>query len=165
MIFGKRMGWKKHLAKRYVPSSMKWEAVLKGVGKLYRAVYDEMDKSGGKPVPAKTMADASYKVGLDFGKDLKGMLHLGGRMEDIITAMDVEHQIFGMKAAIVEKSEKRVVYHCYRCAWQKYFSPKLCIAVGQAEKGIAQALNPKAKYHILQTRTMGKEYCIFAIEV
>jgi predicted hydrocarbon binding protein len=143
---------------------MKWEAVLKGVGKLYRAIYDEMAKNDGKTVPTKTLADASYKVGLDFGKDLKETLHLGGSIKDIAVAMDVEHQIFGMKTRIAEKSERKIVYHCYRCAWQKYFSPKLCIAIGQAEKGIAQALNPEVKYYILQTRTMGKEYCVFAIE-
>jgi predicted hydrocarbon binding protein len=159
------MGWKKHLAKRYVPSSMKWEAVLKGVGKLYRAVYDEMEKNGGKAVPTKTLADASYKLGLDFGRDLKEMLHLGTSLDDVATAMDVEHQIFGMKTTVVEKSEKRVVYHCHQCAWQKYLFPKLCVAIGQAEKGIAQAFDPNAKYHILQTRTMGKEYCIFTVEV
>jgi hypothetical protein len=38
------MSLKKHLAKRYIPSSTKWKLVLKGVGKLYRAVYDELEK-------------------------------------------------------------------------------------------------------------------------
>jgi len=43
--------------------------------------------------------------------------------------------------------------------------PKLCIAIGQAEKGIAHALNSEAKYNVLQTRTMGKDRCIIAIEI
>jgi hypothetical protein len=37
-------------------------------------------------------------------------------------------------------------------------------AIGQAEKGIAYALNPKARYRVLQTRTMDKEHRIIAIE-
>jgi len=159
------VGWKSYLARKYVPSSIKWEAVVKGIGKLYRAIYDEMRKNGDETVPGKTLANASYRVGLDFGKDLKQALNLGGTIEDIATAMDVEHQIFGMRARITEKSESKIVYHCYRCAWQKYFCPELCMAIGQAEKGIAQALSPEAKYYIRQTRTMGKEYCVFAIEL
>jgi hypothetical protein len=30
---------------------------------------------------------------------------------------------------------------------------------------MAHALNPKAQYHILQTRTMGKDRCVFEVEI
>lgn len=90
---------------------------------------------------------------------------LGDNIEDIAFAMGVDHEVFGIKAAVAEKSENKIVYHCHECAWKKYFNPKLCIAIGQAEKGIAHALNPKAKYHVLQTRSMGKECCVIAIEI
>ena len=144
---------------------MKWESVLKGIGKLYRAIYDELEKDGDAKSPSKALANAAYEVGFDFGEDLKETLHLSNSVEDIAVAMDVDHRIFGMKAKIAEKTEKKIVYHCYECAWKKYFTPKLCIAIGQAEKGIAQALNPEAKYNVLQTRTMGKDFCIFTIEI
>jgi predicted hydrocarbon binding protein len=156
---------KKRLARRYVPTSLKWESVLKGIGKLYRAIYDELEKEGATKAPSKALANAAYKVGFDFGEDLKETFHLGNSIEDIAVAMDVDHKIFGMKAKIAEQNRRRVVYHCYQCAWKKYFTPQLCIAIGQAEKGIVNALNPKARYSIIQTRTMGKEFCVFTIEV
>ena len=159
------MSLKKRLARRYIPSSVRWESVLKGVGKLYRAIYDELEKDGGKSIPSEPLAKAAYRVGFNFGESLKKTLHLNGTIEDIAVAMDVDHKIFGMKAKIAEKTDRKLVYHCYQCAWKKYFTPKLCIAIGQAEKGIAQALNPKAEYNVLQTRTMGKDFCIFTIEI
>jgi hypothetical protein len=70
-----------------------------------------------------------------------------------------------MKTKIVERNEHKIVFHCYECAWKEYFEPKLCLAIGQAEKGIVQAINKNAEYSILQTRTMGKEKCIFSIEL
>jgi hypothetical protein len=160
-----RLSLKKRLARRYVPSSMKWESVLKGIGKLYRAIYDELEKDSDAETPSKALANAAYKVGFDFGGDLRETLHLSNSIEDIAVAMDVDHKIFGMKAKIVEQDKRKVVYHCYQCAWKKYFTPELCIAIGQAEKGIVNALNPEAKYNIIQTRTMGKDFCVFAIEV
>jgi len=138
--------------------------VLKGVGKLYRAIYDELEKDD-KVSSAKALADAAYKVGLDFGETLKEEFQLGNTIEDVAFAMEIDHKVFGVKAVVAERSERKIVYHCYRCAWKKYFKPKLCIAIGQAEKGIAHALNPMAKYHVLQTRTMGKERCVIAIEI
>ena len=144
---------------------MKWESVLKGIGKLYRAIYDELEKGGDAKSQSKALANAAYEVGSDFGENLKETLHLGNSIEDIAVAMDVDHKIFGMKAKIAEKTERKIVYHCYQCAWKKYFTPQLCIAIGQAEKGIAQALNSKAEYNVLQTRTMGKDFCIFTIEI
>jgi predicted hydrocarbon binding protein len=158
------MSLKKHLAKRYIPSSTKWKLVLKGVGKLYRAVYDELEKDE-KGSSAKALADAAYRVGLDFGETLKKDFGLGNSIEDVAFAMEIDHKIFGVKAVVAEKDERKIVYHCYQCAWRKYFTPKLCIAIGQAEKGIAHALNSEAKYHVLQTRTMGKDRCIIAIEI
>lgn len=154
---------KKYVAKSYIPSSRKWNLVLKGVGKLYRAIYDELEEAG-EEVPARVLADAAYKVGIDFGDTLREEFHLGDTIEDVAFAMEIEHKVFGVKAEIAEKSDRKVVYHCYECAWKKYFQPKLCIAIGQAEKEIAQALNSMAKYHVLQTRTMGKERCIIEIE-
>lgn len=154
---------KKHLAERYIPSSMKWKLVLKGVGKLYRAIYDELEKDD-KGSSAKVLAEAAYKVGLDFGETLKEDFNLGNTVEDAAFAMEIDHKVFGVKAVVAEKSDRKIVYHCHECAWKKCFKPKLCIAIGQAEKGIAHALNPKAKYHALQTRTMGKEHRIIAIE-
>jgi predicted hydrocarbon binding protein len=156
---------KKSLARRYIPASMKWESVLKGIGKLYRAVYDELERGGDAEFPSKVLANAAYEVGLGFGEDLKETLHLGNSIEDIAVALDVDHKIFGMKAKIAEKTKRKIVYHCYQCAWKKYFTPKLCIAIGQAEKGIAQALNSEARYNVLQTRTMGKDFCVFTIEI
>jgi len=158
------MSLKKHLAKRYIPSSTKWKLVLKGVGKLYRAVYDELEKNE-KGSSAKALAEAAYRVGLDFGKTLKKDFGLGSSIEDIAFAMEIDHKVFGIKAVVAEKDEGKIVYHCYQCAWKKYFTPKLCIAIGQAERGIAQALNSEAKYNVLQTRTMGKDHCIIAIEI
>ncbi len=158
------MSLKKRVAKRYIPSSMKWSLVLKGVGKLYRAIYDGLEEAG-QDVPARVLADAAYRVGLDFGETLREEFHLGDTIEDVVFAMEIDHKVFGVKAEVAEKSERKVVYHCYECAWQEYFQPKLCIAIGQAEKGIAHALNPVAKYHVLQTRTMGKERCIIEIEI
>lgn len=160
------MSLKKSLARRYILSSTKWKTVLKGVGKLYRAIYDELEKKDNeKRKPSETLANAAYAVGLDFGTNLKETFHLNDSIDDIAVAMDVDHKIFGMKAAVTEKTDRKIVYHCYQCAWKKYFTPKLCIAIGQAEKGIAQALNPQAKYNVLQTRTMGKDFCIFTIEI
>jgi hypothetical protein len=121
-------------------------------------------KKNKKP-SGKALANAAHKVGLDFGESLKQEFHLESSIDDVSFAMNVEHKIFGMKASIVKKTDKKLIYHCYSCAWKKYFTPKLCIAIGQAEKGIAQALNPQAKYHILQTRTMNKDKCIFEIEI
>jgi predicted hydrocarbon binding protein len=144
---------------------MKWEAVLKGVGKLYRAIYDELEKNGDVKTPSKALGNAAYEVGLDFGKNLKETFHLGNSIEDIAVAMDVDHKVFGMKAKIVEQNKRKLVYHCYQCAWKKYFTPELCIAIGQAEKGIVNSLNPQAKYNIIQTRTMGKSFCVFTIEI
>lgn len=40
------MTLKRHLAKRYIPPSIKWKLVLKGVGKLYRAIFDELEENG-----------------------------------------------------------------------------------------------------------------------
>ena len=54
------------MAKRYISSSMKWKLALKGLGKLYRAVYDELEKEGTNS--GKTLANAAYKVGLDLEK-------------------------------------------------------------------------------------------------
>jgi hypothetical protein len=157
------LGLKKHVAKRYLPSSIKWKFALKGIGKLYSAISDELEK--GESSSKKALADAAYRVGLDFGKDFRDEFHLGSTIADIVFAMQIEHKIFGMKASIAEKNDRKVVFHCWQCAWQKYFTPKLCNAIGQAEKGIAQALNPEAKYNILQTRTMGKTPCIFKVEI
>jgi hypothetical protein len=157
------MSLKKHLAKRYIPSSTKWKLVLKGVGKLYRAVYDELEKDGKDS--SNALADAAYRVGLDFGETLKEDFGLGNTIEDIAFAMDIDHKVFGVKAIVAEKDLKKIVYHCYQCAWKKYFTPKLCVAIGQAEKGIAHALNSNAKYNVLQTRTMGKDRCIIVIEI
>ncbi len=159
------MSLKKLVARRYVPCSTKWESVLKGIGKLYRAMYDELEKEVKDEAAARALANAAYRIGFDFGADLKETLHLGDSVEDIATAMDIEHKIFGMKAKIAEQSEQRIVYHCYKCAWKKYFTPKLCVAIGKAEKGIANALNPRARYNVVQTRTMGKDFCIFSIEI
>lgn len=156
---------RKSLARRYIPSSMKSETVLKSVGKLYRAIYDELEKDGEKRIPSEILANAAYEVGLDFGKSVKEAFHLNDGIEDIAVAMDVDHKIFGVKAEIAEKTDRKIVYHCYQCAWKKYFTPRLCIAIGQAEKGIAQALNAEAKYNVLQTRTMGKDFCVFSIEI
>jgi hypothetical protein len=55
------LGLKKRLARRYIPSSVKWESVLKGVGKLYRAIYDELEKDGDKSIPSKALANAAYE--------------------------------------------------------------------------------------------------------
>jgi predicted hydrocarbon binding protein len=156
---------KKHVARRYIPSSTKWKLVLKGLGKLYSSIAEELEKNESGSDSAKALADAAYSVGFDFGEDLKEELKLGSSIEDVAVAMDLEHRIFGMKAKVAEKSDLRIVYHCRECTWKKYFTPKLCITIGQAEKGIAQALNPKAQYHILQTRTMGKDKCIFEVEI
>lgn len=158
------MSLKKRLAKSYIPSTTKWKLVLKGVGKLYRAIYDELEKDDGGP-SAKALAHAAYKVGLEFGETVKEKFKLGNTIDDIAFAMEIDHKVFGVEATLAEKSHKKIVYHCYRCAWKKYFTPKLCIAIGQAEKGIAHALNPSAKYNVLQTRTMGKERCIIVIEL
>jgi hypothetical protein len=158
------MSLKKHLAKRYIPSSTKWKLVLKGVGKLYRAIFDELEKDE-KGSSAKALANAAYRVGLDFGETLKEDFGLGDTIEDIAFAMEIDHKVFGIKAVVAEKDERKIVYHCYQCAWKKYFTPELCIAIGQTEKGIAHALNLEAKYNVLQTRTMGKDPCIIAIEV
>jgi predicted hydrocarbon binding protein len=155
----------KHVARRYIPSSTKWKLVLRGLGKLYGAIGNELEKGEGAGDRTKALADAAYRVGLDFGEDLKEEFKLGSSIEDVAVAMDLEHRVFGMKAKVAEKSDRRIVYHCSECAWKKYFTPKLCIAIGQAEKGIAHALNPKAQYHILQTRTMGKDRCIFEVEI
>lgn len=138
---------------------------MKGLGKLYGAIGNELEKSEGAGDSTKALADAAYRVGFDFGEDLKEELKLGSSIEDVAAAMDLEHRVFGMKAKVTEKSDRRIIYHCSECAWKKYFTPKLCIAIGQAEKGIAQALNPKAQYRILQTRTMGKGKCIFEVEI
>jgi len=138
--------------------------VLKGVGKLYRAMYDELEKGDGDS-STKALAAAAYMVGLDFGETLRETFQLGSTIEDIAFAMDVDHKVFGVEATAAEKTDKKIVYHCYECAWQKYFTPKLCIAIGQAEKGIAYALNSKAKYNVLQTRTMGRDHCMIAIEI
>lgn len=156
---------KKHVARRYMPPSTKWRLVLKGLGKLYGAIGNELEKSEGPCDSTKALADAAYRVGFDFGEDLKEEFKLGSGIEDVAVAMDLEHRVFGMKAKVAEKSDRRIVYHCRECAWKKYFTPKLCIAIGQAEKGIAQALNPKAQYRILQTRTMGKDKCIFEVGI
>lgn len=155
---------KKHLAKKYIPSSKKWKLVLKGVGKLYRAIYDEL-KEADEKVSTKVLANAAYKVGLDFGETLREEFHLGNTIKDIAFAMDIEHKVFGIKAKVAEKNQRKIIYHCHECAWEKYFEPKLCIAIGQAEKGIAQALNPQAKYHVLETRTMGRDRCTIEIEI
>ena len=138
--------------------------MLKGVGKLYRAICDELEDTD-KEVSTRVLADAAYRVGLDFGETLREEFHLGGTIKDVAFAMEIDHKVFGVKAEIAEKNERKVVYHCYECAWKKYFQPKLCIAISQAEKGIAHALHPMAKYHVLQTRTMGKERCIIEIEI
>ncbi len=158
------MNLKKHLAKRYIPPSQRWKLVLKGVGKLYRAIYDELEK-GSSNSSTNALADAAYRVGLDFGETLREDFQLGNKIEDIAFAMEIDHKVFGVKATVAEKSKKKIVYHCYQCAWKKYFVPKLCVAIGQAEKGIAHALNPGAVYDVLQTRTMGKDRCIIAIEI
>jgi len=158
------MSLKKHLAKRYIPSSTKWKLVLKGIGKLYRAIYDELEKDDMES-SSNALANAAYRVGLDFGETLKKDFRLGNSIEDIAFAMKIDHKIFGIKAVVAEKDERKIVYHCYQCAWRKYFTPKLCIAIGQAEKGIAHSLNSEAKYNVLQTRTMGKDCCIIAIEI
>jgi len=155
---------KKRVAKGYIPSSLKWKLVLKGAGKLYRAIYDELEKDNVEN-SAKAMANAAYQVGLDFGETLKKDFQLENTIENIAFAMEIDHKVFGVEATVAEKDERKIVYHCYRCAWNKYFVPELCIAIGQAEKGIAQALNPAARYSVLQTRTMGKERCIIAIEI
>jgi len=143
---------------------MKWKLVLKGVGKLYSAICDELEKNNHRS-QLKALADASYRVGLDFGETLKADYQLEDTIEDLLFALQVDHKVFGIRAAVSEKSDRKVVYHCYECAWEKYFKPKLCIAIGQAEKGIIHALNPEAKYYVLQTRTMGKEHCVIAIEI
>lgn len=158
------MNLKKRLARTYIPSSTKWKLALKGMGKLYRAIYDELETASPSS-HGRAMADAAYRVGLDFGEALKKDLRLGGGIDDVATAMDVEHKILGMKTSVAERNDRKIVYHCHQCAWRKYFTPKLCVAIGQAEKGIAHALNPKAKYHILQTRTMGKTPCVFEVEI
>ncbi len=152
-----------HLARRYIPSSTKWKLVVKGVGKLYRTIYDGLEEDGGPP--AKLLAEAAYKVGRDFGETLREDFHLKDTIEDIAFAIEVDHKVFRVKAKVAEKSYRKIVYHCFECVWEKYFTPKLCIAIGQAEKGIAHALNPKAKYHVIQTRTMGRNHCIIAIEI
>lgn len=91
---------------------------------------------------------------------------LESTIEDIEFAMEIDHKVFGHKGCCgCEKNEKRIVYNFYECSWKKHLEPRLCIAIGQAEKGIAQALNPKAEYHILQTRTMDKDRCIRAIDI
>lgn len=138
--------------------------MLKGVGKLYRAIFDELEKDE-KCSSTKALASAAYRVGLDFGETLKEDFQLGSTIDDIAFAMEIDHKVFGVKAVVAERSERKIVYHCYKCAWKKYFIPKLCVAIGQAEKGIAHALNPGVKYYILQTRTMVKERCIIAIEI
>lgn len=143
---------------------MKWKLVLKGVGKLYRAINDELDKNH-HGSQLKALADASYKVGLEFGETLKEKFRLEDTIEDLSFAMEVDHKVFGIKAEVSEKSDTKLVYHCYECAWEKYLTPKLCIAIGQAEKGIIHALNPESKYYVLQTRTMGKQHCVIAIEI
>lgn len=135
---------KRQLAKRYIPSSMKWKLALKGLGKLYRTIYDELEKHGYAP-SGKPLAHAAYQVGLDCGKTMKQDFGLGSSINDIAFAIEVDHRIFGMKAAVAERTERKIVYHCYECAWKKYFTLKLCIAIGKAEKGIAHALNSKAK--------------------
>jgi predicted hydrocarbon binding protein len=156
---------KRNVARRYIPSSTKWKLVLKGLGKLYGAIGEELEKVESRSNSARALADAAYRVGFDFGEDLKDEFKLGNSIEDVAVAMDLEHRVFGMKAKVAEKSDRRIVYHCSECAWKKYFTPKLCIAMGQAEKGMAQALNSRARYHILQTRTMDKDKCIFEVEI
>lgn len=54
------------MAKRYISSSMKRKLTLKGLGKLYRAAYDELEKDSTNS--GKTLANAAYKVGLDLEK-------------------------------------------------------------------------------------------------
>jgi hypothetical protein len=53
-----RLSLKKSLARRYIPPSMKWESVLKGIGKLYRAIYDELEKGGDAESPSEALANA-----------------------------------------------------------------------------------------------------------
>ena len=110
------------------------------------------------------MADAAYSVGVDFGEDLKEELKLGSSIEDVAVAMDLEHRVFGMKANVAEKSDLGIVYHCrVRLEEVLYSQTVHCDWTGR--KGTAQALKPKAQYHILQTRTMGKDKCIFEVEI
>jgi hypothetical protein len=108
---------KKHVARRYIPSSMKWKLVLKGLGKLYGAIGDELEKGESGSSSAKALADAAYRVGFDFGEDLKEELKLGSSIEDVAVAMDLEHKVFVMKAIVDEKSDRKIVYHCSECAW------------------------------------------------
>ena len=96
---------------------------------------------------------------------MKEEFQLENTIDDVAFAMEIDHKVFGVKAVVAEKSERKIVYHCYQCVWKEYFIPKLCIAIGQAEKGIAHALNPKARYYVLQMRTMGKDHCVIAIEI
>lgn len=158
------MSIKKQFAKRYIPPQTKWKLALKGIGKLYRAIYDELEEED-KNSSDSTLSKAAYRIGKDFGQTLKADFKLGNTIDDIGFAMEIDHNIFGMKAKIAEHSRSRIVYYCYQCAWKKYFEPRLCLAMGQAEKGVAQALNTNAKYNILQTRTMGRDKCIFTVEV
>jgi hypothetical protein len=97
---------KKHVARRYIPSSMKWKLVLKGLGKLYGAIGDELEKGESGSSSAKALADAAYRVGFDFGEDLKEELKLGSSIEDVAVAMDLEHKVFGMKASCREERSK-----------------------------------------------------------
>ncbi len=127
---------KRRLAKRYISSSTKWKLVLKAIGKLYRAIYYELDKEEGSS-SVKALADTAFKVGRNFRETLKRYFQLGNTIEDISFTMEVEHNVFGTKAAVTEKSKEKIVYYCYECAWKKYFKPKLRIAIGQAEKGMA----------------------------
>ena len=141
------------------------EARLERLRKAVRSHRQRAEKSKGAGVSTKALTDAAYRVGFDFGEDLKEEFKLGGSIEDVAVAMDLEHRVFSMKAKVAEKSDRRIAYHCREYAWKKYLTPKLCIAIGQAEKGITQALNPRTQHRILQTRTMGKDRCIFEAQI
>lgn len=158
------MTMKRSLASRYVPASVKWVTLLKGVGRLYRSVYDELSMDAGHP-PLTILGEAAYKVGLEFGQSLKEEFGLSEKLDDIELAMRIEHQIFGIESRLTEKTANRLVFCNTSCYWSRYFDPGLCVAIGEAEKGIAQALNPKATYTIVQTRTMGADCCIYRVEV
>jgi hypothetical protein len=127
---------KKTIAKRLIPASMKWESVVKGIAKLYAAIYEEIKKANDR-TSLEILGDAAYRVGYDFGESLKERFELGDSLDDIEFAFKVEHQIFGIKSKVAEKTSNELVFHNHECQWSKYFTPPLCIAIGEAEKGIA----------------------------
>jgi hypothetical protein len=67
------------LARRYIPSRTKWKLALKGIAKLYRAIFDEL-KEEGNGSQSSVLSRAAYRIGVDFGQTLKEEFKLGTQL-------------------------------------------------------------------------------------